>query len=732
MTRSTFPLLVLIALALLAAIFAAGCAGTMVTPVSGDIKKFGSADEIREYIRNNTAIAAEAGGYDTDQSWAATGGVRNMVPSGVPQVAGAAESSVAKGLAVPAAVPMGGIGSGDHSTTNVQVAGVDEPDFVKNDGKYIYVISGQELTIVDAYPAASAAIVSKTDVTDTPRDLFVSGNRLVLFESANEESGATSAGGSISPAVAGKGIMYEYYRPRPVSLVTHAIFYDISDRVHPKVLKDYTIDGDYIDARLIGSNLYLITREQIYAYAMDDLAVPAVREGTKTVVSPDVYYFDNPEYQYAFTTVSSFDTESAGEKDARTYLVGSGNLLYVSEHAIYITCQNYHNVYSPPRPVPMAAAQDASGSGSAAVRTGIVSPILYEEFNTMSESDKQAYIKKLKDAEQESIAAKEIDQTTTAIHKIAIGNGAISYGARGDVAGSLKDQFAMDEYNGDLRVATTSNVYTARGSYEYNNVFVLDSGMKTIGTLTHIAEQEQIYATRFIGDRLYMVTFKRVDPFFVIDLADPSNPKILGKLKIPGFSDYLHPYDATHIIGLGKETATNDWGGVSTKGLKLALFDVADVNNPRQIDKVEIGDAGSDSAALTDHKAFLFDKEKNLLVIPARVVKNQVPVVAEKTGIERPVQPTIWYGAYVFGVTPEAGFTLRGTVEHGTGSDNYYYYGSSQNEVKRSLYIGNVLYTLSSKKILANPLSDINTTVATITLPGAGDDVLYPPGMAVE
>ena len=124
----------------------------------------------------------------------------------------------------------------------------------------------------------------------------------------------------------------------------------------------------------------------------------------------------------------------------------------------------------------------------------------------------------------------------------------------------------MDEYKNNLRVATTSSVYTTRGSYEYNNVFVLDSGMKTIGSLTHIAEQEKIYSTRFIGDRLYMVTFKRIDPFFVIDLSTPASPKILGKLKIPGYSDYLHPYDATHIIGVGKETGTNDWGGVSTKG----------------------------------------------------------------------------------------------------------------------------------------------------------------------
>jgi uncharacterized secreted protein with C-terminal beta-propeller domain len=282
----------------------------------------------------------------------------------------------------------------------------------------------------------------------------------------------------------------------------------------------------------------------------------------------------------------------------------------------------------------------------------------------------------------------------------------------------------MDEYNGNLRVATTSNVYSMQGSYEYNNVFVLDSGMKTIGSLTHIAGQEQIYATRFIGDRLYMVTYKRVDPFFVIDLSSPTSPKILGRLSIPGFSDYLHPYDATHIIGVGKETATNDWGGVSTRGLKLALFDVSDVGHPTQIDKVEIGDAGTDSAVLSDHKAFLFDKDKNLLVIPARVVINQPPAV-DAYGTTR---PDIWYGAYVLGVTPETGFTLRGTVQHGTDNSSYYWYGSSNAEVKRSLYIGDTLYTLSSAKILANPLSAINTTIATIDLPG-GNDVLYPPMM---
>jgi uncharacterized secreted protein with C-terminal beta-propeller domain len=139
----------------------------------------------------------------------------------------------------------------------------------------------------------------------------------------------------------------------------------------------------------------------------------------------------------------------------------------------------------------------------------------------------------------------------------------------------------MDEYVGNLRVAKTSDVSTIRRQYEYNNVFVLDGAMKTIGSLKHIAEQEKIYSTRFTGDRLNKVTFKRIDPFFVIDLSTPSSPKILGKLKIPGYSDYLHPYDNNHIIGVGKETAANEKGGISTKGLKLALFDVSDVEHPK-------------------------------------------------------------------------------------------------------------------------------------------------------
>ncbi|HQN92251.1 MAG TPA: beta-propeller domain-containing protein, partial [Methanoculleus sp.] len=465
-----------------------------------------------------------------------------------------------------------------------------------------------------------------------------------------------------------------------------------------------------------GSLVYQITREQISPYYGDHIVVPALREGSNTVLQPDVWYFDHPESQYTFTTITSLDASSGKEKDAQTYLLGTGNTLYVSEDAIYVSYPRYHPVIYKGMPQEVSPGLAVDAGGSAGISSSQVSAIP-PDFNTLPEGERESILDSLRNAEQDAIQRQEADQTTTVIHKIGIRDGTISYLAKGEIPGTLDNQFSMDEYKDNLRVATTSSIYTPRfGQYTYNNVYVLDEKMATIGELTHIAEQETIYSTRFIGDRLYMVTFKRIDPFFVIDLAKPESPKILGKLKIPGYSDYLHPYDATHIIGIGKETTTNDWGGVSTSGVKLALFDVSDVTSPKQLDKVQIGDAGSDSAALTDHHAFLFDKGKNLLVIPIRAVSN-APVIK---GDSYNYQPQIWYGAYVFGLTPESGFTLRGTVQHGTGDGGYYYYGSSAAEVKRSLYIGDILYTMSSKQIKANPLGDLNTTIATIPLPNFG------------
>ena len=174
----------------------------------------------------------------------------------------------------------------------------------------------------------------------------------------------------------------------------------------------------------------------------------------------------------------------------------------------------------------------------------------------------------------------------------------------------------------------------------YNAVYILDENLKTVGSLDKIAPDESIFSARFMGDRLYLVTFERIDPFFVIDLSE-NTPKILGKLKIPGFSNYLHPYDEDHVIGIGRDTVEKD-NRVRQLGIKLALFDVSDVSNPIVVDEVVIGTQRTDSMALDDHRAFLFDKNKDVLSIPIHGRADAL----DEDDISRNHQ---WYGFYVKG-----------------------------------------------------------------------------------
>ncbi len=248
------------------------------------------------------------------------------------------------------------------------------------------------------------------------------------------------------------------------------------------------------------------------------------------------------------------------------------------------------------------------------------------------------------------------------------------------------------------------------GSTSTNNVYVLDSNLNTVGRLEDLAPGERIYSARFMGDRCYLVTFRKVDPLFVIDLADPFNPKVLGKLKIPGYSDYLHPYDEDHIIGVGKETIAAESGDFSWyQGVKLSLFDVSDVTMPKEVSKLEIGDRGTDSYVLRDHKAFLFSRSKNLLVIPiklAEINEEQYP-----QGIPPSMSGQfVWQGAYVIDISLENGLVVKGRVGHadeeGLLKSGYYY--SSPYAVERSLYMDDILYTISKKMIKMNDLDDLD------------------------
>ena len=282
----------------------------------------------------------------------------------------------------------------------------------------------------------------------------------------------------------------------------------------------------------------------------------------------------------------------------------------------------------------------------------------------------------------------------TSIYRISVNDGVLSNEiAKGNVLGHVLNQYSMDEYNGYFRLATTSWNETTR-----NTVYVLNSNLTTIGKvkLENAEVRETIKSVRFMGDKAYVVTFEQKDPFFVLDMSNPEEPKVAGKLEIPGYSSYLHPYDENHVIGLGKEG----------NNVKLSLFDVSDVNNPTEIAKDIVEGDWTDSEALQEPKAFLFDKEKELLVIP--VSKTNYGVVDTKDGESIATQGGFWQGAYVFNVTT-SGFTLRGGITHQENTtDTQYYYGYDYNMwVHRTLYINNTLYTVSNAKVLLNNLNTL-------------------------
>jgi len=503
----------------------------------------------------------------------------------------------------------------DFSTTNIQVLGVDEADIVKTDGKYIYVVSGNNVVIIDAYPAENARIFSKIEVGENPVEIFINENKLVIFG------------------------------------MTFIKVYDVSDRESPILRRDISFDGGYFDSRMIGDHVYVIVNSPI-SYRGYEIELPRISLSGKSQTIPayEIYYFDVPDYSYEFTTIISINTQNDNEEISKeTFLIGAAQNIFVSSNNIYITYTTYAG---------------------------------WEKLNWMGDWGTEK----------------------TIIHKISIANGEIEYKSQGEVPGHVLNQFSMDEHQGYFRIATTTGDVWDDGAR--NHLYVLDEDLNIVGRLEGLAPGERIYSARFMGNRAYLVTFKKVDPLFVIDLANPTDPKVLGELKIPGYSDYLHPYDETHIIGVGKDTY--DMGSFAWyQGIKIALFDVSDPENPIEISKFVIGDRGTDSYALSDHKAFLFSKSKNLLVMP--ILLAEIDEGKYLGGVPPDAYGEyVWQGAYVFNVSLENGFVLKGRITHLENDAELMDYWYSPYSVKRSLYMDDVLYTISDGLIKMNDLEDLS------------------------
>jgi uncharacterized secreted protein with C-terminal beta-propeller domain len=462
--------------------------------------------------------------------------------------------------------------------------------------------------------------------------------------------------------------------------------------------------------------------------------LPAISTSSGTAF-PDIYYFDTFDNSYNYVNIIALNTQNDEMPSNKVYMLPSSQSMFVSADNIYLTYtkwldQSYFfdkildDVILPITPADIDAkiAEIRAMNISKSDKFERIGMALNEYTEKMNPEERAILQKQMEErmlAIQNEIAKQ---QERTVVHKISISGKDITYQKQGSVPGHVLNQFSMDESNDYFRIATTLSSTTE----SVNNLYILDRDLNQVGKIEDLAPGERIYSARFMGDRAYMVTFRQVDPLFVIDLKDPSDPEVLGFLKVTGFSDYLHPVDENHIIGIGRDAT--DQGRM--QGMKMSLFDVTDVANPREISKVSIGDRETDSYALSDHKAFLFNKDKKLLVLPILLAEiNESRFTPEQIANGWTYGDYKFQGAYVFDFTVDNGFKLRGKISHAQNASDEYDYNTywGQYSVKRSLYMDNVLYTISDKLIKMNNLETLEE-INKVELPGSennGGIVLY-------
>ncbi|KZE80590.1 beta-propeller domain-containing protein [Paenibacillus elgii] len=594
-----------------------------------------------------------------------------------------------------------------YSGTNVQVQGVDEADVIKTDGTYIYQVNRDRVLVTKASPAESMSVVSTVYWADPnfyPQELYVDNNYLVVVGNTSyptyEKPGPVpydaSPAASVEPNI-GTAKKMVVWPGRPTRSTTKTIVYELGDRTQLKQVREAELEGHYVSSRKIGDSLYVVTNKSMnYFWIMRQEAdsaakqanesLPAYRDSAAgdqfiTIGYEDIRYFPKA-VEPNYLLIGGLKLSKPDQKMQVTSYLGSGQNVYASPDNLYVTVSEYE----PPKENEQTAQADGK-------TTFIPAPL----------------------------------NMTSAIYKFGMDNGTVRYVGRGKVPGHALNQFSMDEHNGYFRIATTSgDIWRNDENTSKNNVYVLNESLNVVGKLEGLASGERIYSVRYAGNRAYMVTFKNTDPLFVLDLSNPQAPAMLGKLKIPGYSDYLHPYDENHLIGFGKEAvevANKKGDGSDTvafyQGMKLALFDVSDVANPKELFKETIGDRGTESPLLYNHKALLFSKEKQLLAFPVTVAE-----VKDKTGANTQENASkygdfTFQGAYVYGLDLQKGFQLRGKITHLTGDDmnkaGQHWYGSERN-IERLLYIGDTLYSSSPDMLKANNLNTLRE-VGSLQLP---------------
>jgi len=626
--------------------------------VSYGLRAFNACDDFLSYVKDHAADLVGPYGFDNGY-W---GGPVIMRDMAMAETTAAADSGVAP-TASGAAAPQAGV---DYSGTNLQELGVDEPDIVKTDGKRIVAISNNTLFVVDATGAEPRLAGRTTIDVGWANDMFLYGDKVLVM--AYGDSYATPM---MDQPIGGDPGHYV-----PSTPTTTLVEIDISNIERPAVERVMHVDGSEVSARMVDGTVRLV----VSSYPTGLKFQYPDTNGLKAERDAEAYN----RQVVLDSTIDNWVPYYIVE-DSRGNVLHEGSLL---------DCSSAHHPdeFSG---IEMLNVVTIDMAGQMAIKDAVG---VLASGNIVYSSDKAMYIASeawrnwgaLTDAETEDA----INNHQTDIHKFDISNpDKTTYVATGRVDGFMLSQWSMDEYQGNLRVATTSSPDwwsgTTRNAESFVTVLEEKNGeLAEVGRVGGLGDGERIYAVRFFDDVGYVVTFQQTDPLYTIDLSDPANPAVVGELELLGYSAYLHPVGDGLLLGVGQD-ATDEG---RTLGTQVSLYDVSDPAHPTRIQNYTF-DNGYSSVEW-DHHAFLYWPQTGLTVIPVSAYNWD-----EKTGAE-----SGFVGAVALRVTKD-GIEEVGRITHTPeGVDSPDYWGPG---IERSMVIGNSLYTYSNDGILRSDLDTV-------------------------
>lgn len=485
-----------------------------------------------------------------------------------------------------------------YTKTNTQVQGVDEADFVKTDGTRIFVLSGQKLYAVSSWPATDLSLASSVQIQGWPREMFLDEQgRIVIFSNYYPNMNDAEA-----PYWCSWGCGYSSF--------TKITVLDATDENQLSVTNEMYLPGSYANARRIGDSVRVVIR--------DYLNLP---QGVRYYpeYSGD-WEDDRNRFLRNLDNVKADNEALIRARSLDDWLPQARRIIAGSEQVIPRSCGDFSRSNAPVR-LGLASIATIKLSGSQA---NLQMTTVLGEVGEVFASTDHLYIA----SPHWWWWPSNGNRSYTYLHKFDITNpNRATYVASGGVDGYVLNQFSMDEHNGFLRVATTIDRWNrnSEGWFDIettNRVTVLGEQagqLNAVGMTPELADDERIQSARFMGDRGFLVTFEQIDPFFTMDLSNPTNPRIIGELKIPGFSSYLHPLDQDHVLAMGvhlpepDENGRVDW---SQRAMKLSIFDVSDFADPQEKFVQTIGTAHGWSEAAFEHKAFNYFPERQMLAVP--------------------------------------------------------------------------------------------------------------------